>query len=290
MTSSTEITYISSGGTIVFSPNSDYWLTDIAGLETSSEMSVSANIQQCGETLDSQYVSGRKLTFTGDIHGELTLNREKLLGAILPAEKATITFKCAEKEYAIDGYPTRTPSINFGEGMQDFQFEFYAPYPYFRTRENTLYSVAGITAKWQTPFFMQNSTYISQYNQNAFVSIINSGNVKQAFVLNIYARESVKNPTLYNITSSGAIHINKTLQKGERIRISTHGSDKDSGNAVLFYTSDGEEQNAFRYILPTSDLDMLISPGTSIFMASAQENKENMQCTIVTAGGEYHSI
>ncbi len=290
MTDSTIVIYKSKGGEITFSVESDFWLTDITGLEMQVDINTSQNKEMAGQSVTSMAVSGRNMTFTGAICGDLQINRKKLINAVLPFENAEITLITDDGAYIIQGYVAKTPYIEPGAGIQVFQFEFFAPYPYFKTQSNKVYTLSGINPLWQTPFHMQENFYISKYSENMFVDIFNSGNVSQAFTINIYAQEQVTNPVIHNVTQNSFIKINKVLEKGDKFFISTHETDKNAGIATVFTQSGQSMQNGFKYINPESDLDMLILPSHNIFMADADENKTNLNCTLITAGGEYHSI
>ncbi len=290
MTNNMTVTYKSSGGTVLFSPESDFWLSEITGLENHVEMATSQSVGQYGCSVNSQSVQSKKITFTGDIHGDILSARKQLLATVVPGVLAQLSFYDDGKTYIIDGYPTKTPEIEFGNAMQTFQFEFFAPYPYFRSAQSFNYMLAGVNPLWQTPFTMQGEVWISRFVEDSFISVTNSGNVPQTFAIDIYATAEFTNPTIYNVTTGGVISINKTFTQGDRMRISTHETDKNNGVALIFTEENGISENAFRYISADSDLDMKIVPGVNIFMADAQTNKTNMQCAVAAAGGEYHSI
>ena len=104
------------------------------------------------------------------------------------------------------------------------------------------------------------------------------------------AAAEVTEPVVYNVERGSHIRVGKVLAPGERLIVSTHAQDKDAGQAVRFFAADGSEGNGFRYITLDSDLSMTVPPGGGIFMADAAANKQNLRCTLVTAGGERHSI
>ncbi len=290
MTDNTSVIYKSKSGEIEFSIQSDFWLTDITGLESQVEINATQSTLQVGQSIAGMSLKGKNMTFTGTLLGDTNINRKKLITTILPLEPAQIKFVNENDTLIIDGYASKTPYIEPGNGLQVFQFEFFAPHPYFKTANNKSYVLSGVTAMWQTPFLMQNNFYISKYTENSYIKITNLGNVAQAFTVDIYAQAQVINPIIHNVTQNTFIKINKVLEKGDRIFVSTHEDDKNAGNATVLTQSGQVKENAFRFIDAESDLDMLILPGDNIFMADAQQYKTNLICTLVTAGGEYHSI
>ncbi len=290
MTDNVSVSYESNGKKIVFSKSTNFWLSDIDGLGIDIAYEKTQNSLSAGEKINAQNVQGRHLTFTGDITGDIKLNRELMLSTFVPFQSGTLTFEEDGQSWQIETYVEKTPEIQPSAGLQIFQFSLFAPYPYFHTKEQKQYTLSGYLPQWQTPFFMSEPFYISRQNPDAFTSIFNIGNVAQSFVLSIYASATLVNPTVKNIATGEFISIEKTMQKGERFIISTHDKHKQDGEALLFYNAQGVGENAFGYITPESDLNMQIMPGENIFTALAQENKHNLHCSLITWGGERHSL
>lgn len=294
MDKNTVITYKSEGGKIVFRwpAHGPFWWTKITGLQTDISLNTSQSAGQTGSTVNGQSVQSKKLTFNGAAYSatDVQLLRDKLLSTVLPFKQARLTFDLSGERWYLDGYPTSTATFGDGETVQQFQFQFFVPYPYFRSTKTKIYQLSGLQALWHTPFYTGGTFWISKYTEDAFKKVENSGSAEQAITLTLYAAAEVVNPIVYNVDRSTHIAINRTMSTGERFIISTHDSDKDAGKAVRFIAANGVESNGFRFLTPDSDLSMSVAPGGNIFMAEAEANKQNIRCTLVTAGGERHSI
>lgn len=286
----TKIRYQSAGGILDFAFESDFWIEKIAGLQTDISLNTSQSVGQRGATVNGQSVQPKKITVNGAIFGDVEANRTKILAAVLPLQEAKLTFIQNGGSWYLEGWPTKTPIFEDGVGVQEFQFQFYVPYPYFRSSEQRSYQLSGLRSMWHTPFYTGGRFYISKYTENAFCRVANTGNVAQAIVLSLYAAAEVTRPVVYNVEHSGHIRVAKVMAPGERMVISTHDKDKDAGQAVRFFAQDGSESNGFKYLAPDSDLAMAVWPGGNIFMADAAANRQNLRCTLTTAGGERHSI
>ncbi len=290
MNQDTKIRYQSVGGILNFAYESEFWITKITGLQTDISLNTSQSVGQRGSTVNGQSVQPKKVTVNGAVFGDVEANRAKVLAAVLPLHEARLAFIQNGGTWYLEGWPTKTPVFEDGFGVQSFQFQFYVPYPYFRSAEQKSYQLSGLRALWHTPFYTGGSFYISKYTENAFCRVENTGNVEQAITLTLYAAAEVSKPVVYNVERGGYIRVDKIIAPNERMRISTHDKDKDAGQAVRFFTADGSESNGFKYITPDSDLSMGVAPGGNIFMADAAANKQNLRCTLVTAGGERHSL
>lgn len=290
MTRDTVITYESKGGSVRFAVDTNFWIEEVRGLETDVTTATSQSVDQRGESLDAKSIGAKSITVSGWLLGDVEVNRARLLATILPAESARLTFTDNGESWYLDGTPTKTPIMGDGSKVQSFQFNFFAPYPFLRSTKQETYTLTGITPMWHTPFFTGGTHWISKFTEDMFAKIQNTGNVAQSFVVEFYATSRVICPVLHNVNASTFIRTTKTFEAGDKLRISTHQQDKDDGNGVLFFGADGTTTNGFRLITPDSDLDMQIPPGGCICMADADEYKHNLRCTLITAGGEKHSL
>ncbi len=291
MNKHTKVIYSNAAGKIMFDVAGDFWVESIAGLQTDVDIKETQSVGQLGTTANSQSVKPKNLTVNGCIVRNMESQREQLLATVLPKVKSRMTFILEDgSSWFLEGFPRQTPVVDDGSGPQHFQFSFYAPYPYLRSTEVKSYQLAGLTPLWRTPFYMSGTKKISEYTTDAFKRIENAGSVPQAIEVEFVAVGEVTNPEVWNVDQNRHIGIIKVLHPGERFRISTHDRDKDAGTAVQFIGIDGTVENGFRFLAPESDLTVQVAAGGNIFMARAGQNKENLRCTLVTAGGERHSI
>ncbi len=291
MNKNTRIIYENEAGSVTFDVAGDFWIEEITGLQTDVDMITTQNVGQLGVTANGQAVKSKEPTFNGYIVRNMESRRAQMLAVILPRVFSRISFFLENGDgWYLEGWPTQTPQLSDGLGPQHFQFRFLAPYPYFRSTETKAYQLTGLTPLWRTPFHMSGTKRISQFTENAFCKVENSGSVPQAITLDVVAYGEVSQPEIWCVDVSRRIGISKVMQPGERFRISTHDRDRDAGRAVQFFTADGEVSNGFRYITPDSDLGMMVGIGGNVFTARAAANTQNLRCILVTAGGERHSI
>ena len=290
MDKNTKIIYSNSAGSVVFDTAGDIWVESVTGLETTIDIITTQSVGQLGATANGQAVKPKRPTINGVIVNNIELRREQLLAVVLPQVHSRLTFVMPSGSWYLEGFAEQTPALSDGMRPQHFQLRFFAPYPYFRSTERKSYQLSGLTALWKTPFYMSGTKKISTYTENAFKRVENHGSVSQAIAVEFVAVGEVTNPEVWNVDQSRRIAVSKVMRPGERFRVSTHDRDKDSGTAVQFIGEDGKAQNGFRFLAPDSDLTMQVAAGGNVFMANAAANKQNLRCTLVTAGGERHSI
>ncbi|MEG2930999.1 MAG: phage tail family protein [Ruthenibacterium sp.] len=289
MQKETSFTYSNALGTIHFAYDSDYWISNISGMETDVSMTTSQSAGQRGTTVNEQSVQPKKLTVNGSISGDVEAHRAAILSVAVPKVQSKLTITQGGENWSLDGYPTKTPLFSDGAALQEFQFTFYAPYPYFK-QDLKRYELAGLAARWRTPFNTGGTHYISKFTTDMFRPIANDGNIAQAFTVTLSASAELSRPVIHNASKNTLIRIDKTLAAGERFVISTADADKDAGNGVLYYDAAGVRHNGYKYVTLDSDLNMRVSVGGDIFLADAQTHKSNLRCVIMVAGGERHSL
>lgn len=291
MDRNTIIIYENEVGSIFFDTSGDFWIESMEGLQTDIDMVTSQSVGQLGATVNGQSVKPKKATVTGAIVDHVASRREQMLAVVLPNVLSKITFLLGNGDgWYLEGWPTQTPKLSDGLGAQHFQFQFFAPYPYFRSTETKTYQLTGLVPLWRTPFHMFGTKKISEYTKDAFCMVANSGSVPQAIVLEILAVGDVPQPEVWCVDTNRRIGITKTLRPGERFRISTYDRDRDAGMAVQFVDAEGAASNGFKYLTPDSDLGMRVGIGGNTFTVRAKENTKSLRCLLITAGGERHSI
>lgn len=274
--------YITRNGSVAFSEDSDFWISDIDSL-SSNEISISETqgTGQIGSTRSAQSVQPRDLTVTGVLFGDLKANRRSLLACVSPLTPARFVLREDGESWYLEGTPKRTPVMSETDVQQTFQFILRCPYPYWRTldEQNTL--LAGIKALFKFPFYTGGQWYISQYESSAFKRVLNGGDVAVDVTITLTATAQVETPEVLLVETGQLLRITKTLQAGESFVISTVYGDK----RVTYRHADGAEENGFRYLSPDSDMNMQLQPGVNTFRYDAADNREGLQVVLLAPKG-----
>lgn len=268
---------------IYFSPSSDFWVTSISGengLDISFKESQATG--QIGKTINTRAVGSKSITVTGDILGDYDANERLINRLIVPGVPIRWTKILGIERWYLDGEAQRLPEVDGEPGLLHFQFKLKCPYPYWRTEESLTTMLGGLRPSWfPTPVSTAGSWYISQYKQDLYTTVTNTGNSETDFTLTLQARAKVLNPMLWHNGKRTFIRLNKEMQIGERAVIST--AEKDRG--CTYYTADGTAQDGFRWMDIDTDWWMTLSPGDNVLRLTADEGRENMTATITAPKG-----
>lgn len=299
------------GGTEVsFSPDTSFWITEIAGedgLEININETQSAG--SIGTTHDASSVSSRDLTINGLIIGDCEGGKKKLNLAVRPFTEA-ILYKTdsngvkwylageakstlhTEEKIAADvinvNFYKKVPHLRRQQALSDrigimpFQFTFHTCFPYWRTVETAVTVLGGLSSMWfPTPVSTAGSWYISSAKESADTDVYNEGNGETEFRLYLKASAQCTNPRLYNLATRTYIQLNKTMTVGESAIISTVSGER----GCTYYAEDGTESNAFADLDINSDLEMTLKPGSNILRFTADAGRNNVTASIKAPAG-----
>lgn len=212
--------YISAtGDSVTFSLKSGLIITDfslLSGLPVT--ISTSQSISQIGGTVESQLIDPRSSTIKGFIRGNGVEGKRRLLSVIRPLEKAKIL---VNGQYSMDVYVSDTPAVERENMFPQFEFGVTAPYPFWQSTAETAVPMAGIAGRFQFPWNLTQPYKFGDLISSYFTSIYNAGQVPTGFELEIYASGAAENPRFEDIETGDMLKINKSLDAGERITIST---------------------------------------------------------------------
>lgn len=282
MNESTVFVYESAIGKIIFKYDSAFWISEIDGVSSVDvAVSASSGAYQIGTTITEQSVQPKTFTVDGYIFDPVKTNRARLLEVVAPQVPATFTMIDGAESWYLDVVPEKTPDIAPGNGIQEFQFQLYAAYPYWRTTKEESSQVAGLTPMFQFPFFTGGEWYISKYSENYYTTINNTGNVPIEVQVIFTARAELKNPEIYHTGTGKRIRINKTMTAGERIVVSTIYGKK----GVTAYSASGVAENGFKYLDLSSDLSFALVPGENLLRTDASANRAVLSARVVGSKG-----
>jgi hypothetical protein len=173
--------------------------------------------------------------------------------------------------YHIDCIPRRVtfPSGDGqGRGYQVVIVEFYAPNPFWydptQIEQVMVGFSGGLQFDWSFP--------ISFGQVGSQVTLENAGDVDSPIMVYFYGE--VVNPTITNETTGESIIIERTVNDGDILIVSTAFGEK-----AVQVLSGGEYVNAFEYVNPDSEFWSL-KPGKNIVSYSVASEGENAQCRL----------
>lgn len=274
MNQNTVFIYESATGTITFSyAEMQYWVTSFDGLSSVDvNIAEASSMGQAGTTIAAQVVKPRVLTLNGCLFEPLALARANLIKVIAPGLPATFTMVDGTESWYIDVVPRKTPEIDEGNGVQNFQLSLYAAYPYWRTTSWYATSLTGLIKRFAFPFYTGGTWFLSEQSVDYYRTIENSGNVPISPEIQFVARQSLSHPQILHLGTGKLILLEKAMEIGERFIVTTQYGTQ----GVVFVNQNGVASNGYKYLSDNSDLTLELLPGGNTLRFDAAENRQNL--------------
>ena len=164
------------------------------------------------------------------------------------------------------------------KGLNDlvsFQIQLAMPLPYFEDLvENKVEfgsEVGNFFFDWE---LKEEGNELSIKNNSNVVNIFNSGDCEVPLKLVFKASSNVKNPRIYNVYTKEFIKINKTMEAGEMIAITTN-----KGNKRVESILNGKTSNIFNNLDIQSDF-IWLDIGDNVIAYDAEEMIEQLEVNI----------
>lgn len=235
---------------------------------------------QDGTTEISSNLEARDISIEGSINSirkdEILRHRQTLLRVLNPKLKGRLKYQLGNFVREVDCTVELAPIFpNIESKFKKFLIQLYCPNPFFRDVSETKNDIAI----WQPSFefaleIPEEGIEMGYREPSLIVNVLNKGNVKSGIKIKFKALATVENPSLFNVNTREFIKINKTMEAGEVITVTTH----DRNHKVLT-TKNGVTSNAFNDI----DLDstfLQLDPGDNLFRYDADEGLDNLEVSI----------
>ena len=164
------------------------------------------------------------------------------------------------------------------KGLNDivsFQIQLAMPLPYFEDLvENKVEfgsEVGNFFFDWE---LKEEGNELSIKNSSNVVNIFNNGDCETPLKLVFKASSNVKNPRIYNVYTKEFIKINKTMEAGEMIAITTN-----KGNKRVESILNGKTSNIFNNLDIQSDF-IWLDIGDNVIAYDAEEMIEQLEVNI----------
>lgn len=268
----------STGKQIRFAVDSDFWLTNLTGDDgIALDITEQQTSGQVGTTIIGTAIDSRTITATGAILKNLDVNERILKQLLSPGAEGRWVKQVGQNRWYLETIVKRSPDVSGGEHRLNFQFSLHAAYSYWRTEEQINTLLGGLEATWfPTPVSTSGSWYISKYKQDLYTTVTNTGNTPVGFVITLVASARVVNPMIWNNGTRTFVKLNKAIETGDRVVISTQ---EDTRGCTITYSA-GTQEDGFRYMDVDTDWWMTLDPGENVLRLTADSGRENLTATI----------
>lgn len=238
------------------------------------EFQTTKSNREIGEVLQHQNVSPKTITIKGAISGESAALREQMNHVIAPLAKGRLIYN---DEFELEVYVKSSPDIDRQPYGAKFSFSLYAPFPYWREKEQKNQTLVGYTPEFMFPWNLSDPApfYFSRAAQVGYVTVANEGEAPADWTVSFLALDTVKNPYAQNIDTGEKVRIMKTLNANESVTISTEGEEL----SVMLTAADGTVTDGFQY-LDIDSIPFKLALGENHIKVDAEEGGTGIRASI----------
>ena len=256
----------------------DYTVYKIEGLQPPQVTIATAKRSVSdGSTINRLSVENRNIVIYMTIEGDVEANRINLYKYFPLKQYVTIYFENGVRDVSIEGV-VEVIECDLFTNRQVAQISLICPQPYFKSAEDLITHFSSIDSLFQFPFSIaEEGMEFSTIKTADRKAIVNTGDVENGIIIDLYAAGAVSKPTVYDVLNRTYIKLNCDLQPNDHIVINTNVDNK-----AITLIRNGESSNAMGYMSPDSKW-LILNSGDNVFTYEAENGSENLQVTFTTA-------
>ena len=232
------------------------------GQGMNTAIGTSQSFSAVGETVESRTISGRTISVTGVLYGDVPSSKRIMRSILHPLASGKLTINGT---HSANVYVLNAPSFSTARDDGRYTMQFFAPFPYFFESEEKAFSLGSWKAHFSFPV-----TYSSTEPHSfgiksglANVNVYNSGEVEVPYRLLVQANGNVSSINLLNITNGKFLRLDGELDTGDTLEVYRD----ENGILRAIKTVDGEKLDVLSWISEDSNFyelsigDNLVSMG-----------------------------
>lgn len=238
-----------SGNTLTFEQNSPFTISEIQGLnppEATINTSEVALID--GAKYNSSKVNMRQINVAFAIEYQAAKNRIEIYKVLKSKQWIKLYYTGDYRDVFIEGYIQKI-DITYFEMKQIVTCTILCPFPYFSQAQEMVNNLDKIVSAFHFPFAstVEPELLFSYIEELANVTIENYGDVACGMIIELYARNNISNPKIFNYVTGEFIGVNYSMETGDLITIDTR-----QGHKSITLLRDAVETNIFNSLMKNS--------------------------------------
>lgn len=237
------------GDQLTFSQNSPFTVTEIQGLNPpSATINTSQIALMDGAKYNSSKMNMRTLNVAFAIEYEAAKNRLEVFKVLKSKQYVKFTYIGQYRQVFIEGY-IESIDITYFEMKQIVTCSIVCPSPYFKEAQQIVNELQSIISMFHFPFSStaEPQLVFSYISNDIGITIENDGDVESGMIIELYAKEAISNPKIFNYITQDFIGLNIDMQQADLITIDTRQGQK---SATLLRS--GVETNIFNNVMQGS--------------------------------------
>lgn len=231
-----------------------------------------------GTTWTGTNIEERNLVINGTITENIQDNRLLLFDMLPLNSEGTLYYYEDNIERKINCLVEKVSIPERGGYTRDFTISLVCPNPHFTDIISKIFSMATWTPKFKFQFKIPQNKGIKFGSKNitSMCTTKNTTNIDYGMTITFKANDIVTNPYLFNVNTRELIQIDKKMNSGDKIIITTH---IDNKNVIFIDGNTGYEEN-INYLMDYGSKYLQVPSGSNTFRTGALSGEENLETTI----------
>lgn len=269
------------GETLEFTQNSPFSIVEIQGLSpTDATINTSETALIDGGKFNSSKVNLKQMLVAFSIDRDAAKSRIDIYKVLKTKQYVKFYYTGYYRDVYIEGYIDSINITHF-DMKQVCTVSFLCPSPFFREAQEIVNDIDNVVSTFIFPFAITQSEPIpiGYIDTISNITVNNDGDVECGMLIEVYARNRVVNPKIFNYVTAEYIGINYVMQTGDVIYIDTK-----QGKKTIQLLRNGEYINLFNSLMRGSKW-LQLDTGENIFTHEVDEGIDNVQITF-----KHHSL
>lgn len=264
------------GEQLDFTNNPDYTAIIESGLTPpAATINTSTIATMDGSVFNSSFMNNRNIVMTITPTSSIESNRINLYKYLKSKQYVKLYLKNGLRDVWIEGY-VESIEGNLYEAPQKLQVSIICPDPYFKSLMGISTNFSNTVDAFKFPFAIEEAGVpISTFELFLEKNINNPSDDETGIVIELYARDKVLEPTIYNQTTNEHFTVEYEMQEGDKIIINTRKGEKS-----IVAIRGGVETNIINKIERGSKWFNLVA-GDNLFAYECVYGTANLQITFV---------
>lgn len=264
------------GQQLTFSQGSPFTISEIQGLnppEATINTSEVALID--GAVFNSAKVNMRTINVAFAIEYEAARNRIEVFKVLRSKQYVKLYYKGQYRNVFIEGY-IESIDISYFAIKQIVTCAILCPSPFFKEAQEIVDELSNVVSAFHFPFASteEPELVLSYISNDIGITVENEGDVECGLIIEMYARQAVSNPKIFNYITQDFIGVKYSMQQADTIIIDTR-----RGQKSVKLIRGGVETNLFNYVMEGSTWLQLAPEGSTFVYEVGTGDAEELAVT-----------
>lgn len=247
--------------------NPAYKITNITGLSPAkATINTNAAAFMDGATFNSSKVEMRTINMAFTIEEPVEVNRLAIYNVLRPKKPITLYYSSKKINVFITGYVASVDITHFDK-KQKATAQIICPSPFFKNITEQVNEMTSVDNLFHFPFYNEVGTDNIIFGRitDTEKAIVNNGGIETGLIIELYARNEIVNPKIFDYGTSEFIGLNFTMQAGDLITINTI-----KGQKSISLWRNGVLTNIFNALMKNSTW-LQLAPNGSVYVYTVDE-------------------